>query len=701
MIDQLEELFTLVSDEDVRRSFLDGLTDAIADESSGLRVAATLRADFLDRPLRYADFGQLVKHGAVTIVGMSASGIAEAITQPAASVGVEVEPALVNQLVADVVDQPAALPLLQFTLTELFDRGTQGERRAMTLADYRELGGVEAAVGRRAEAAVTVLPEADRDLARRVFLRLVTVDDSNSVSRRRTHRSQLTSLSDDPHEVDRLLDTFGAARLLTFDHDPDTREPTGEVAHEALIQHWPRFRDWVRDAGDSLRVRQQIADAAAMWEENDRDDGDLARGLRLESALELAVSEPEALDPLEREFVAASDRLRTAEADAAAEAGRAGSSRANRRLQGLLAGVGLLLVIALVAGFFAVGQRNDARAANTEAELAKLISDSAAATADGPELSRSCSPWRPIANPEPATEQAVLNALGRSEIGNRTITFEPLDVEEGCPPRNSVRSGLPHRATDRRRAIPSPRPHDGRDHRPRQRTRRVWGVARRPDQRTGGRRHRRRSAALGGHGRRPGRHRNRRSPRRHPVPVVIAGDRFAATVDGSTWTVHDAETGEQVGTPTAVHDVYQVVMHPTGDYLAILGHAVEPDGGAGNGPSPPRRRAGVGTEIDTIETERFVGGVAFDDTTGELVAAVEGVTLRTFDTVSGDLVGETPLPGTSEVRSVSIRPDGAIVVASLGQVDVVNRHAREATPANPSNCAMRSTSRPVRTARCS
>ena len=323
VIDQLEELFTLVPDEAVRRSFLDGLTEAIADERAGLRIAATLRADFLDRPLRYAEFGQLVKHGAVTIVGMSASEIAEAISQPAAGVGVEVEPALVSELVADVVDQPAALPLLQFALTELFDRGSAGERRTMTLADYRELGGVEAAVARRAQAAVDRAPRsrprprpprvpAPRDRRRRQH-------------RQPTSRSSLQLLAAGRRsrgQVDRLLDTFGAARLLTFDHDAETREPTVEVAHEALIQHWPRFSEWVRDAGDSLRVRQQVADAAAMWQEHGRDDGDLARGLRLESALELAAHDPEALDPLEREFVAASDRLRAAEADRATGAGR-------------------------------------------------------------------------------------------------------------------------------------------------------------------------------------------------------------------------------------------------------------------------------------------------------------------------------------------------------------------------------------------
>jgi DNA-binding SARP family transcriptional activator/WD40 repeat protein len=673
VVDQLEELFTLVRDEDLRRSFLDGLTAAVTDERSGLRVAATLRADFLDRPLRYAEFGQLVKHGVVTIVGMSASEIADAVTQPAAGVGVEVEPALVTELVAGVVDQPAALPLLQFALTELFDRAATSGRRMMTLADYRELGGVEAAVARRAEAAVAVLPDAERDLARRVFLRLVTVDDDSTVSRRRVNRSQLLGPSDDPQEIDRLLDTFGVARLLTFDHDADTREPTVEVAHEALIQHWPRFRHWVRDAGDSLRVRQQVAAAAATWEEHGRDDNDLARGLRLESALDLVATDPDTLDRIEREFVAASDRLRTAEADdqrARAERDR----RANRRLRGLLAGVGLLLVVALVAGFFAVGQRNDARAANTEAELAKLISDSAAATADDPELAILLALEAHRRSPEPATEQAVLNALGRSEIGNRTATFEPLDIAAGCPPETQLDHDF---LTERQMA-------DGRfisrdlttgaitDHGKAPDVCGIW----RADPVTG------RAVVDTEVGRRrwvgtiddPASTEITDLHDGTLFPALIAGDRFAATVDGTAWTIHDATTGEQIGTPTEASEVYEAVIHPAGDYVAIVGRGIRVDDAAGIGRLHLVDARG-GTELYTLDTEGFVGGVAFDTETDEMLVAVEGTALRTYDTASGELVAETPLTGTSEIRSINVRPDGAVVMASLGQVEVLDRRA--------------------------
>ncbi|MCH8984944.1 MAG: protein kinase, partial [Acidobacteria bacterium] len=148
VLDQLEELFTLVQDEHTRRAFLDGLAEAVTEPESNVRVLATLRADFYDRPLRYHTAGRLLKDGGITIVGMTAAELDQAIREPAGQAGIEVEPALASELVSDVIDQPAALPLLQFALTELFEHRSEG---VITRESYRELGGVDAAVSSRAE----------------------------------------------------------------------------------------------------------------------------------------------------------------------------------------------------------------------------------------------------------------------------------------------------------------------------------------------------------------------------------------------------------------------------------------------------------------------------------------------------------------------------------------------------------------------
>ena len=375
---------------DARAAFLDGLAAAVTDPASNLRVVATLRADFYDQPLRYHRIGELIRTGTVAIPALSAAELELAIRGPAARAAVEVEPALTTELIADVVDQPAALPLLQFALTELFARR---EGPLMTLRSYRELGGVDAAVAERADQVHQGLSEADQELSRRLFLRLISIGPNETPTRRRARRADLLSIAASGDDVGRVIDAFGNASLLTFDRDQSSRAPTVEVAHEALITHWPRLTRWVTDAGDGLRVQAHLSDAASSWAMQGRDPGDLYRGARLEIAARSADQPDVALTPLEDEFLAAS--LALDERERAAERERHDRRvRANRRLKGTLVGVGIALVVALVAGFAAVDQRNEARdesaRADAEARIATVGRLAAASEANldtDPELS--------------------------------------------------------------------------------------------------------------------------------------------------------------------------------------------------------------------------------------------------------------------------------------------------------------------------
>ena len=169
----------------------------------------------------------------------------------------------------------------------------------LTMASYRELGGVNAAVARRADRVYEQLSGGDREPARRRFLRLITLDETNTASGRRSLRRELVSLATEASDMERVLDLFGDARLLAFDRDPATRAPTVEVAHEALILHWPRLAGWIAGAGEGLRIQGHLADAAEAWDQRGRDPGELYRGLRLAAAVEWAAEYPEALNLLE------------------------------------------------------------------------------------------------------------------------------------------------------------------------------------------------------------------------------------------------------------------------------------------------------------------------------------------------------------------------------------------------------------------
>ena len=123
VLDQFEEVFTLVEDEAERAHLLDSLVEAVLAERSRVRVIVTLRADFIDKPLRYVDFGELMQRRSELVLPLTPDEMERAIVGPAERVGLRLEAGLPEAISADVIDQPGALPLLQYALTELFERG--------------------------------------------------------------------------------------------------------------------------------------------------------------------------------------------------------------------------------------------------------------------------------------------------------------------------------------------------------------------------------------------------------------------------------------------------------------------------------------------------------------------------------------------------------------------------------------------------
>jgi serine/threonine protein kinase len=148
VIDQFEELYTMVEGDEERLIFLDSLHAAVTDPASPLWVVITLRADFYDRPLNHPNFGGLMQQSTEVILPLSIEELQDAIRRPAEQLGVNFEDGLVTDIVADVVDQPGVLPLLQYALTELFEHR---EGRILTLEAYQSIGGVLGALGHRAE----------------------------------------------------------------------------------------------------------------------------------------------------------------------------------------------------------------------------------------------------------------------------------------------------------------------------------------------------------------------------------------------------------------------------------------------------------------------------------------------------------------------------------------------------------------------
>lgn len=351
IIDQFEELFSAVTSDEMRLLFLHNLVTVARDERSRVKVVLTMRADFFDRPLEHAELGRLVRRGMVAVTPPTREGLAQAIVGPARGVAVELEPGLVTEIIHDVDGQPGALPLLQYALTELFDRR---EGNLLTMRAYRDVGGVLGALGVRAEELFREVPKRARDVTRQLFLRLVTVDDLAGDTRRRVRLTELKSLSIDQRALDIVLDRFGSFRLLTYDRDPVTRTPTVEIAHEALLRKWDRLAGWIDAERESLLIHRRISAATRDWADSGMDPSFLLRGGRLEQGQQWARTTGIALSNEESDFLSASRDLKAAEARAL--------KRRRRTLVGLLAGG---LVLALAGSLVAVTQRNQAQRAET------------------------------------------------------------------------------------------------------------------------------------------------------------------------------------------------------------------------------------------------------------------------------------------------------------------------------------------------
>lgn len=412
VIDQFEELFTLVWDEPTRQRFIASLITAVTDPRSCLRLIITLRADFYDRPLRYEALGNLMHQATEVVLPMTADELEQAIVGPAARVGLELERDLVLTIIRDVRSQPGALPLMQYALTELFERRNGA---TLTRQVYEASGGVTGALARRADDLYTNLAPSHQQAARQLFLRLITPGDGVPDTRRRMRMAELgiTAIDEllanptpDPGQVPptlplaQVIELFSRYRLLTLDYDPLDRSPTVEIAHEALIATWQRLQLWVDENRAGLRIHRTLTEAAREWQRLEHDEGTLYRGIRLAQAHEWVQDYRPDLNTLEQQFLQASEEAaeaatRQQEAIRERELAQAraladeqqrrideqtsASQSLRRRALFLAATMALALIAALTAGVLGV----QAQQRGSEAQGLALTAASQAALAQG------------------------------------------------------------------------------------------------------------------------------------------------------------------------------------------------------------------------------------------------------------------------------------------------------------------------------
>ncbi len=330
--DQFEELYTLCRDDDARRRFLDELLGML--DGQTLVCILTMRADFLNKALSYRPFADAFQDSDIVLGPMNQEELRDAIEKPANALHVEIEDGLTERILRMVIDTPGSLPFLEFALTELWKKQTNG---TLTHVAYNEIGGVEKALTYHADREFEKLTERERERARQIFLQLVLPGEGTEDIRR---VATVTEIGEKNWDIVKKL---ADARLVVTGGSEKIDEEV-EVVHEALITGWQQLREWM-DADREFRMWQERLRAAMrQWHTSHRDEGALLRGVPLAEAESWLQKRQIELSPDEQVYIQTSLALKGREQN------RQRKLALFRRMT--LSVIGILIIIALSIGWW-------------------------------------------------------------------------------------------------------------------------------------------------------------------------------------------------------------------------------------------------------------------------------------------------------------------------------------------------------------
>ncbi|MBN1236651.1 MAG: trypsin-like peptidase domain-containing protein, partial [Methanotrichaceae archaeon] len=391
ILDQFEE-FLVTCPAEVRRRFWEGLKDLL-DSDIEVTVLAVMRDDFYSRFAGDAPPSVLAwtQRGFFQVgSNLEYEELREIIQQPARRVGLHLEEGLTEVIINDVLEscreegkkagRSTVLPLLEFALTQLWERREQG---LLTHQAYQSIGKVTGSLTAWADQVCWALEkEGLGPVARRIFTDLVNLGDESQRlpdSRRQRRMADLLHDENDEKEkesVQKVVQRLADARLVTTSLDKG--EETVQIIHDSLIREWARLQRWLKKDRSFLAWERELERDAREWKETSagdvsgRDEGRLLRGRRLEEAEGWHKEREKDLGEVEREFISASLGLRGREKEKEEKA-RAEKERTRRRYMNILA---LFSIIALLFAGVAYIQKEQADAKTEEALARSLASQS-------------------------------------------------------------------------------------------------------------------------------------------------------------------------------------------------------------------------------------------------------------------------------------------------------------------------------------
>ncbi|MGB7440478.1 MAG: pentapeptide repeat-containing protein [Coleofasciculaceae cyanobacterium] len=267
-----------------------------------------MRADFFGKCVEreYSGLAQRIQQNLVTVTPMQQEELRLAIVEPAKRVELDVEPELVTQMLSDVAGSPGSLPLLQYTLLELWNKRRDN---CLQLATYSQLGGVMGTLQKRATEVYEQFSEEEKAAAKHIFLSLTQLGEGTEDTRRRVLKEDLVTSRHSERLIDRVVQKLADARLIVT-HNPKSKilNPKSvvvDVAHEALIRHWILLREWLNESRGNLREKRKIEAVAEEWRGRGKAKDYLLQGRRLREAKEFQKEQVDgfALSKLAEEFI--------------------------------------------------------------------------------------------------------------------------------------------------------------------------------------------------------------------------------------------------------------------------------------------------------------------------------------------------------------------------------------------------------------
>ena len=293
-VDQFEECFTLCQDKQERQLFFDFLLNAVARFGKKLCLLLGIRADFLGKCLDYPHLAQYIRQNQVSVAPMTEEELEEAIKEPAKQVDLQVEESLVNQLLEDVRNSPGSLPLLQYTLDQLWEARKEPAKDWLTLASYEQLGGkkrgIKGILEKRAnEVYNDLLSTEEKPVAKYIFLSLTQLNEDAEDTRKRKRIADLVTSRYSKDLINKVLQKLINKRLIVTQIPKKSdlgNLAVVDVAHEILIREWELLRGWINENRKFLIQQKEIEAAAEEWQsqENKKKKDYLIRGKRLKEA---------------------------------------------------------------------------------------------------------------------------------------------------------------------------------------------------------------------------------------------------------------------------------------------------------------------------------------------------------------------------------------------------------------------------------